>query len=103
MTSRTAEGLGRGRRSRREIKNVKRALGRRGGHVNKTVLIYRENRQIEKQFNNFIMYSFHEARELLFSSYEDGILDEDEFSFLHEQFMQKNLPNFSSEVYDRSL
>ena len=31
---------------------------------------------------------------------EDGILDEDAFLLLHEQFMPKN-PNFSYEEYDR--
>ena len=56
--------------------------------------------KIEKQSNNFIMSSFHEVQEQLLLSYEDGILDEDEFLLLHEQFMPKN-PNFSYEEYDR--
>ena len=47
------------------------------------------------------MSSFHEVQEQLLLSYEDGILDEDEFLLLHEQFMPKN-PNFSHEEYDRS-
>ena len=46
------------------------------------------------------MSSFHEAQDQLLLSYEDGILDEDEFFLLHEQFMPKN-PNFSYEKYDR--
>ena len=46
------------------------------------------------------MSSFHEVQEQLLLSYEDGILDEDEFLLLHEQFMPKN-PNFSYEEYDR--
>ena len=46
------------------------------------------------------MSSFHDVQDLLFFSYEDGLLDEDEFSLLHEQFMSKN-PNFSYEEYDR--
>ena len=50
--------------------------------------------KIEKQSNNFIMSSFHEVQEQLLLSYEDGILDEDEFLLLHEQFMPTN-PNFS--------
>ena len=56
--------------------------------------------KIEKQPNNFIMSSFHDVQDLIFLSYEDGMLDEDEFSLLHEQFMRKN-PNFSYEEYDR--
>ena len=56
--------------------------------------------KIEKQPNNFIMSSFHDVQDLLFLSYGDGMLDEDEFSLLHEQFMPKN-PNFSYEEYDR--
>ena len=44
--------------------------------------------KIEKQSNNnFIMSSFHEVQEQLLLSYEDGILDEDEFLLLHKQFM----------------
>jgi len=43
--STTVLGLGRGRRSRQENKNVKRALGHGRRHVNKTVSIYRENRK----------------------------------------------------------
>ena len=46
------------------------------------------------------MSSFHEVQEQLLLSYEDGILDEDEFLLLHKQFMPKN-PNFSYEDYDR--
>ena len=46
------------------------------------------------------MSSFHEVQEQLLLSYEDGILDEDEFLLLHEQFMPKN-PNFLYEEYDR--
>ena len=46
------------------------------------------------------MSSFHEVQDQLLLSYEDGILDEDEFLLLHEQFMPKN-PNFSHEEYDR--
>ena len=46
------------------------------------------------------MSSFHEVQEQLLLSYEDGILDEDEFLLLHEQFMPKN-PNFSYEEYER--
>ena len=46
------------------------------------------------------MSSFHEVQDQLLLSYEDGILDEDEFFLLHEQFMPKS-PNFSYEEYDR--
>ena len=46
------------------------------------------------------MSSFHEVQEQLLLSYEDGILDEDEFLLLHEQFMPKNA-NFSYEENDR--
>ena len=46
------------------------------------------------------MSSFHKVQDQLLLSYEDGILDEDEFLLLHEQFMPKN-PNFSYEEYDR--
>ena len=46
------------------------------------------------------MSSFHEVQEQLLLSHEDGILDEEEFLLLHEQFMPKN-PNFSYEEYDR--
>ena len=56
--------------------------------------------KIEEQSNNFIMSSFHEVQDQLLLSYEDGILDEDEFFLQREQFMPKN-PNFSYEEYDR--
>ena len=57
--------------------------------------------KIEKQSHNFfIRSSFHEVQDQLLLSYEDGILDEDEFLLLHKQFMPKN-PNFSYEEYDR--
>jgi len=46
------------------------------------------------------MSSFHDVQALPFLSYEDGMLDEDKFSLLHEQFVPKN-SNFSYEVYDR--
>ena len=46
------------------------------------------------------MSSFHEVQDQLLLSYEDGILDEDEFFLQREQFMLKN-PNFSYEEYDR--
>ena len=46
------------------------------------------------------MSSFHEVQDQLLLSYEDGILDEDEFFLQHEKFMPKN-PNFSYEEYDR--
>ena len=36
------------------------------------------------------MPSFHEVQDLLLLSCEDGILDEDEFLLLDEQFMPKN-------------
>ena len=56
--------------------------------------------KIEEQSNNFIMSSFHEVQDQLLLSYEDGILDEDEFLLLHKQFIPKNL-NFSYKEYDR--
>ena len=46
------------------------------------------------------MSSFHEVQDQLLLSYEDGILDEDEFLLLHKQFIRKSL-NFSYEEYDR--
>ncbi|CAH3163418.1 unnamed protein product, partial [Porites lobata] len=46
------------------------------------------------------MSSFHEVQDQLLLSYEDGILDEDEFLLLHKQFIPKNL-NFSYKEYDR--
>ena len=46
------------------------------GHVNKTVLIYRENREAVQYFNHFF---FYEVQDQLLLSFEDGIRDEDEF------------------------
>ena len=45
--------------------------------------------KIKKQPDNFIMSSFDDVQDLLFLSYEGGMLDEDEFSLLHEKFMPK--------------
>ena len=46
------------------------------------------------------MSSFHEVQDQLLLSYEDCILDEDEFLLLHKQFIPKSL-NFSYEEYNR--
>ena len=46
------------------------------------------------------MPSFHELRELLLLSYDDGTIDDEEFLLLYEEFKPKN-PDFSYEEYDR--
>ena len=50
--------------------------------------------------NNFVTSSFHELQDLLLLNYENGIIDDNEFSVLHEEFMPKN-SNFSYGEYDR--
>ena len=46
------------------------------------------------------MSSFQELHDLFLLSYENGTIDDNEFSVLHEGFMPKN-PDFSSEEHDR--
>ena len=46
------------------------------------------------------MSSFQELQELFLLSYENGIIDNNEFLVLHEEIMPKN-PDFSYEEHDR--
>ena len=46
------------------------------------------------------MTSFKDARNLLLKSYNDGIIDEDEFILLYEGNFWKN-PEFPNENYER--
>ena len=46
------------------------------------------------------MTSFIDARNLLLESYNDGIIDDDEFIFLYEGNFSKN-PEFPHEDYER--
>ena len=96
-TSRVPEGLGRGRCSRGKTKMLSAHL-----NVDEDVLTKQCSFivKIKEQSNHFIMSSFHEVQDQLLLSYEDGILDEDEFLLLHKQFIPKNL-NFSYKEYDR--
>ena len=46
------------------------------------------------------MSSFQELHDLFLLSYENGTIDDSEFSVLHEEIMLKN-PYFSYEEHDR--
>ena len=46
------------------------------------------------------MSSFHELQYLFLFSYENGTINDNEFSVLHEEFMPKN-SDFSHEKYNR--
>jgi len=48
------------------------------------------------------MSSFHEPQDQFLLSYENGTIDDNEFSALQEEFMSKNL-NFSYEEHNRVL
>ena len=45
------------------------------------------------------MSSFHELQDLFLLSYENGTIDDNEFSVLHEELMPKN-SDFSYEEYE---
>ena len=53
-----------------------------------------------KLSKTYIMSSFQELQELFLLSYENGIIDNNEFLVLHEEIMPKN-PDFSYEEHDR--
>ena len=85
-TSKTAVGLGRGRRPRRA-----RAC-------KQSRILANINLKLSK---TYFISSYQELRDLfLFLSYENGIIDDNEFSVLHEEFMPKN-PDFSYKEHDR--
>ena len=46
------------------------------------------------------MSSFQELQELFLLSYENGTIDSNEFSVLHEEIMPRN-PDFSNKEHDR--
>jgi len=47
----------------------------------------------------FVMSSFHELQDLFLLSYENGTIDDNKFSVLHEELMSKN-PDFSYEEHN---
>ena len=48
----------------------------------------------------YVMSSFEELQDLFLLSYENGTIDDNEFSVLHEEVLPKN-PDFSYEENDR--
>jgi len=53
-----------------------------------------------KTMEKFVMSSFHELQDLFLLSYENGTIDDNKFSVLHEEFISKN-PDFAYEEHNR--
>ena len=52
-----------------------------------------------KLSKNFVTSSFHELQDPFLLSYENGTIDDNKFSVLHEKLMSKN-PDFSYEEHN---
>ena len=78
-TSKTAVGLGRGRRPRR------------ASACKQSRILANINLKLSK---TYVMSSFQELQDLFLLSYENGTIDNNEFSVLHEEIMPKD-PDFS--------